>query len=255
MKTNRYIIPVILLALLVSCSLNNEVGIAEDNSSVLFNIVSNGAKQKLYLYRTANVNETINRREISGEGYGKFAIKNANIILKNSNLSFPHFVLEDDSTYYEKGYCYVNSTSLNILPNQEYLLEINFDDETIFGETTTPGDFKIIYPKNNVIIKAKDDEYNVSFRVNWSKSNNAKGYIITITSMKLYGSSYSFITGDTTFQIKRYMSWGKYKLEVLAYDKNFHKYIVEEYNQSGLENAYGYFGSSVLRSINFTVVY
>ncbi len=255
MKTNKQIISVLFLALFISCSLNNEVGIAEYNSSVIFNIVSNGAKQKLYLYRTANVNERIDRREISREGYGKFFIKDANIILKNSSFTYSDFLLEEDSTYSEKCFCYANSSSLNILPNQEYLLEINFNDETVFGKTTTPGNYEIISPKNNAIIKATDDEYNVTIDVSWRKSNNAKGYIITINKKKLYGNSYSFITNDTTYNIKKNMSWGNYRLEVLAYDENFNKYLVEEYNRSGLENAYGYFGSSVMRSIDFTVVY
>jgi len=255
MRTNKYIIPVIFLALLVSCSLNNEVGIAENNNSVIFNIVSNRDKQKLYLYHTANVNERIDRREISGEGYGKFFIKDANIVLRNSSFTYSDFLLEEDSTYSEKGFCYANSSSLNILPNQKYSLEINFNDETVFGETTTPGNYEIISPKNNTIIKATGDENNVALDISWNNSNNAKGYIITIIEKKMYGNRYSFITSDTTYNIKANMSWGNYRLEILAYDENFHKYIVEEYNRSGLENAYGYFGSSVMKTVDFTVVY
>ncbi|MCF6270735.1 MAG: hypothetical protein L3J41_13555 [Melioribacteraceae bacterium] len=247
---------------LFSCTLNNEPGKAENESSVIFNLTANKSVQELHLYRTADLEEerepaTYDSLVFRMESYAPFFIKDAYIQIESDSLNYHNFiVVKDEYGGFNNGFKYIDSDTISILPDTKYSLLIEYDGIKIRGETITPGNFTIISPKNNAVIKRTNDEKNVSFKIELSKSNNAKGYLITIVETDVaYDNSTSYIAEDTTFYLKTHMSWGNYRLEVMAYDKNFHNYIIEEYYQSGLENAYGYFGSSVLKSIDFKVKY
>lgn len=250
----------VAITFLYSCTLNNEPGKAENESSVLFNLVANKSDQKLYLYRTAKLGEEASRYidslDLKLTSYSDFFIKNAEVKLEGNDLYYNDFVVveDDDFSYFEKGFQYINNDLLEILPSTKYNLLINYDGINIKGETTTPGDFKIISPENYARITESDDENNVSFNIRWNKSKNAKGYFIKIVDKSsMHNNRYSFITADTTYNFKQSMHSGAYMLEILAYDENIDNYLIKGYNKSGLENAYGYFGSSVLKSIDFTV--
>lgn len=255
----KLVILITAMTFLFSCTLNNEPGKTENESSVIFILVANKNVQKFHLYRTVDLEDNA-RRYIDSIyyqviNYSEFFIKNAKVQLESNDLYYDDFVVAEDEEFSsnQKGFQYINNDALVILPSTKYNLSINYDGINIKGETTTPDDFEIRSPKENAIMRT-NAEGNIAFDINLSKSNNAKGYIITIVELdKLYYNSYSFITSDTTYSYRQNMSRGNYRLEILAYDENIDNYLNKDYFKSGLENAYGYFGSSVLKSINFKV--
>lgn len=249
----KLVILITAMTFWVSCTLNNEPGKAENESSVIFNLVANKNIQKFYLYRTVDLEDNA-RGYHRGINYSEFFIKNAEVQLEGNDLYYNDFVVveDDEFSHNKKGFQYRTNDSLAILPRTKYNLLINYDGIEINGRTTTPGDFEIWAPKDNAIIKRTNAEENVAFDINWNKSNNAKGYIITRVDLDdLY--SRSFITADTTYYYSGNMVPGNYRLEILAYDENIDNYLNKDYYKSGLENAYGYFGSSVLKSVEFEV--
>ncbi len=147
----------ICIIFLFSCSLNNELGNAKNKYSVIFNLTANDSIQRIYFYRTAEVNEDTKTYSDSinyfTESYDQFFIKDANVQLESNKLTYTSFdVVKDYYSTPDKGFKYINLDVLTILPDTKYSLFIEYKDENIFGTTTTPGNFEILSPSNNKMV-------------------------------------------------------------------------------------------------------
>ncbi len=243
------------LFLIISCEPLNSPGEPEYNYSILFNLIANKKNQEIFIYKVVTGDEQLSYK------LEKYFVKNAQILIGNKNWNYKHFSLIRENTYFNqsKGFHYRNIDSLELLPNSNYNLEVNINGNIIKGTTTTPEDFEIISPKNGSILTYKGRKsQNKKIKIIWNKSGSAKGYIIKTFysySIEFNDSLYnissvnSYITKDTTLSFNTLLQGkGILKLEVQAFDKNYYNHIIEKIPSVGIKGAYGYFGSSILKT-------
>ncbi|MBN1408890.1 MAG: hypothetical protein JW956_13920, partial [Calditrichaceae bacterium] len=198
-----------------------------------------------------------------------FFVDNANIELFNGELFYNNFIIKELPSYpgdFSKGYYYTNNDAIIFQPNTYYELKINIDGKIISGSTITPGDFEILTPAPNSIVNIKDLQTENKLLIKWTKSSTAwgytgkiiKDYLIMLPDTSYYGSrELSFITTDTSFVIENaniLSSEGHLEISISAFDENFYHHHIEMYPEAGVEGAYGYLGSSVLKSVNLSII-
>ncbi len=221
-----------------------------DNYSVLAYITSDFAKQKVYVYRTV----PLNSKDSSDYIYDKAEVS------VTGNSTSEKFTYYDDN-FYDKYY--IDSTS-NFKPGEKYYLNIKTETETITGETTLPGDFEINSHKNYQEITA---DKTIKLDMKWTKSNDSYAYILNlrfpITSpspeASYYFINYSYITYDTTFYYNNSAfltlldTSQSIIVSVTAVDKNFYQHHFEQYNSTGINKGYGYFGSGTVKTVKLKI--
>lgn len=258
MKNLIKYLSIILLVFTYSCELTNVPKSKKQSHSLLFNLVVGQENQKFYVYRVVESEDVyasyIEKKE------DRYFEKNANITLHNSNINFSSFGVQDTGSF-KRSFYYSSTEPLELFANTKYDISITINDTNITGETITPGNFNIISPTSNSTIKLNLSKEEKELNIKWEKSNSAEGYIIktlhkymqqnwndtTIYTERI--SKDSFVTRDTSFNFVSYLHKGSITIDILAYDKNYHNHFVEFMQSSGVEGGYGYFGSSVLKTV------
>ncbi len=226
------------------------------SESVLFNLVVGKENQELYIYKIVTNNEP----EYYKFSPDNFFLKNADIILFNEKMNFSSFFVKDlsnnNANYWERKLYYTNSKKLELYPNTNYKIDILIDNKHIIGSTTTPSDFNIIFPTSNSTFKLKDIRNGKGLEIKWEKSDSAMGYIGKVFIHKGKGTiakDRQFVTQDTVYIYNDIYTTGKAEINILAYDKNYHEHFNQFLQSAGIEGAYGYFGSSVLKSVTVNI--
>jgi hypothetical protein len=157
-----------------------------------------------------------------------------------------------------------------IYEGNTYWLEVKVIDkkypdfETIIKDSTTvPGNFEIIYPQHNSRVESSPN-----LRLQWTKSQSAKGYrIIATTPMSPYKIFDTAISANNlALDVPLFFKEkGKYHLQIWSIDNNYLDYLSQrlegqrvnrthlfDYGQMNL-SALVVFGSRVMRSVEFTV--
>lgn len=263
MKINllKYILIALTMILTLGCDSPNLPNRIEYKHNVLINLTVNESNQEFYIYNTFEYSDR------SIEGYyieiRDLFVNNASISINTNDFSFNNFVIREAPTklnYYSKGFYYTNAQELLLFPNREYFLEIVIDNKIISGKTTTPGDFAILEPKDNTIIQ--HTSINGDFIVKWSQSKSAYGYICKIfqegelifpdSTYNSYSKDYTKYSKDTLLVLQN-LKPGTTEINIFAFDENYYNHTFGEVLSVGIEGAYGYFGSSVKKSVSFYV--
>jgi hypothetical protein len=224
-------------------------------------LVAHQNKQYVYVYRTASLAEqpiySFGRPGDTGN-YVNFFIKNADIkVIDSDSATYQfqyHFTALSngfiDSVYYS------NIRDFNIQPNSRYFFDVYLNGDVILGETHTPGDFDIIYPINDQISNLSNGEYVAD--VIWTNSLNSLGYIIQLT---MYSHSlqntpvkdlYTYTVFDTLFSQQIPIRGDKPDscvIDIYSFDINYYNHKYENVESSGISGAYGFFGSSILKTV------
>ncbi len=242
--------------LLYGCQQPNDIGDIEFSNSILFNLIVNQKEQEIYIYRS-----TLNNNSNDFENFPEYFVDNAIISLDGNNFSYNKFKIANahQSGFLSKGNFYTNTEDFILVPKTSYSIAISINDLNITGSTHSPDDFEILSPKQNAIVNLQSIFNEAKLHLSWSKSSSAKGYIGKV--IQPYLATYpdtsfmsvresSFITQDTSF----IFSAGGYRkgdaeIIILAYDQNLHNHYFENIPSAGVEGAYGYFGSSVLKKV------
>lgn len=249
------------MILTLGCDSPNLPNRIEYKHNVLINLTVNESNQEFYIYNTFEYSDRNN------EGHyieiRDLFVNNASISINTNDFSFNNFVIREAPTklgIYSKGFFYTNDQELLLFPNREYFLEIVIDNRIIYGTTTTPGDFDILEPKDNSIIQYTS--INGDFIVKWSQSKSAYGYICKIfqedelifpdSSYLIYSRDYSKYSKDTLFVLQN-LRPGTTEISIFAFDENYYNHTFGKTLSVGLEGAYGYFGSSVKKTVSFVV--
>jgi hypothetical protein len=263
MKINllKYVLAAITTILTLGCDSPNLPNRIEYKHNALINLTVNESNQEFYIYNTFDYSDR--------NSEGKYIelrdlfVNNASISINTNDFSFNNFVIKEAPikfNYYSKGFYYTNDQELLLLPNKKYFLEIVIDNEIIYGTTTTPGDFDILEPKDNSIIK--ETSINGDFIVKWSQSKSAFGYICKIfqegelifpdSSYYSYSKDYTKYSKDTLFVLQK-LKPGTTEINIFAFDENYYNHTFGENLSVGVDGAYGYFGSSVKKGVSVYV--
>jgi hypothetical protein len=181
----------------------------------------------------------------------------AKISIINGEEIFNDFKIEyADST--KRNKYYTNDGNLFIEPNTVYSIIIESNGQTINGNLKTIGDFEILSIDKNDY----EEEWQSIINIKWKHCENAVFYIIKINYF------YSYIFPEDTLEGLRgeYLEMFKPDIlksaysreinitkpdsltaEVEAYDQNGYDYYIKKIKKVGIENAYGYLGSSTIR--------
>ncbi len=244
---------------LESCENLNDPGKIKFKNSVLFNLTTGNSKQKIYIYNTYPVNYSFEDPP-PFINYDKFIAENAKIKIINENSEYSNFELVQEDTIFTKRY-YTNASELIIRPNQKYSIEVESNGQVIRGSTITIGSFEILS-----VEKVAGSSYNIS----WDKCPGTMFYQLNIIyffkDSIIYGGTRILatlsrndnyiITTDTLFNVN-YLSKivsidsksDSMYITVGAYDLNTYKYFFEGIDKLNIENAYGYIGSSTVKSV------
>jgi len=166
------------------------------------------------------------------------------------------------------GSMYISRSQIWAISGQSYRLLVKTKEETITGETLVPNDFSILAPSGGDKLRVVNGK--LSFIIAWTKSENAKGYIVKVTISYAISlgdgvtrksqDSYFIDTQDTTYTFSAIAPGAPAQLdscsiEVLAYDKNYYSYKHLNAESSGISGGYGYFASSVLKTVKVAFIY
>jgi hypothetical protein len=252
----------LLISLIIfgSCDYLNSPSEIQYDNTVLFNLSVNEEKQEIYIYHT--INQSI-EDTLSGHIRLKdIFVHNAEITIYSISDIYGNFIIEEAPVKYNysKGFFYSNNHEINLTPNTQYSLEIKLENDLISGETTTPGSFDILEPKHNSTITLNSSDRELL--IWWTVSNYAMGYLCEIihehtvtypdSSLKSFTNNYNFYSRDTLLNFSG-LRLGTYTIDVYAIDENYYNHLKEDLNSSGLKGAYGYFGSSIKKSVSFYV--
>jgi len=256
---NRFPISLILITVvsLVGCVKISDPAVEKYNYSLLGELCVNEKHQKLYLFTSVFPNSKVNRPSIPEYYYPDLIAENAKIIISDGVNSWRDFDLLtfisplNDLEY--KKY-YTNKFNMNLRFNQKYSISINICDQTIFAETTTPGNFSFcdfeyvnyLNVENSKLIKLK-----------WTKSLNASYY--KVFTKIFYGlnnrnivNEYEQVLFDTTsFDFKFLSFYDSVQVKVKAFDKNSFDFNYKDCEVVNIKGAYGYLGASVQKQIVF----
>lgn len=148
-----------------------------------------------------------------------------------------------DTTYsrYIKWY-------MDIQPGTTYYLEVSKQGlDTLFGETTVPGEFEFINPWNDTIT--------LEDTVIFSRSNGSFVYYCIFTSAESYESDEFWLKPDTLDSLVKIrvgdyignLPTGNCRILVTAFDRNYYKYTFEpddSLRQAGVTGGLGLCGSA-----------
>lgn len=252
----NYIVTLFIgLYFIFGCEFNNGPQNKKYTHSLLFNLVVNETRQEFYIYKIVK-DEDVN--DFEGKSPDIYFEKGANIILYNSDLNYNSFVLKKLSNTYTtaRNLFYSNSESLKLNTNTKYNIDISINGNIITGSTTTPSDFNIITPTPNSTFRLNDLRNGAGINIKWEKSSSAKGYIGKIFIHKGnndISKESPFITLDTTFNWNESSSTGKAVINIYAFDKNYYKHFIDLSQSAGIKGAYGYFGSSIKKSVTVNI--
>lgn len=253
-----------LLVLMVSgCENLNDPGPTEFNNSLQFNLVVNsGEEQSLFIYRTAQLSERTDRNqyltdawaEVYDKRFDYLFVQDAGIYLSGPNSDSVQFTIKTDSVYRNK---YVSPGNFKPEVLKEYVLSVKANNQQFTGRTLTPGNFNILAPKEGQTYSGTGHSYDLN--ILWTSSPRAAGYIVKIVPLTKSSSKwdntilYSDVRTDTSFNYQYDLYYKPFidscKIEIYAFDKNYYAHVHGKDDCTGLSGAYGFFGSSVLKSI------
>ncbi|MBK7104325.1 MAG: hypothetical protein IPH62_03480 [Ignavibacteriae bacterium] len=258
----NYLLKLLLFLLLFTfgCEIPNEYLNKKFQYSLIFNLTVNQENQEFYIYRLVD-----DELEFESGSPDRYFERSANILLNNDELSFNSFIVKKipNNSIFSRTLSYTNSNELILKPSTNYKINVSVNDIIITGNTKTPADFNIISPANNSTIKLTDLQNEGSIIIKWQKSLTAKGYIGQI-SQHFYREwqdttyealeNFEFIIQDTTFIYTDFInSTGTMEINIFAYDENYHNHFIEKIEPTGVEGGYGYFVSSVKKSIKINI--
>lgn len=245
----------------ISCEKVTEPSLKIMKYSILFNLTLNVEKQKVYIFRSLDRNETIIRNynggNITAEVMAYF-VENANLsIIDNSDQEYP-FNFFSDTT---KEKYYTPESQLSLTEFGTYFLKCVIDGYLINGFTNIPGNFDIIFPTNNQKIFLND--YAEKLNIKWEESELARGYIINFIIHHFYDyegqvlefkKELVFITSKNEIAIPTIdLISGTVDIEIIAIDVNYFEHLLGINDSAGLEGSYGVFGSSVLKKVSISI--
>lgn len=249
MRTKIKILMSLFVVLNFSCENLSDPGEIEIRNSVFINLMIN-SKQKFFIYKTIDF-KTPTDFGYQLSDFDKYFVDDAIISLSDSLNTYENFIIERDSSDVR---FYTLAQSENFRTDTKYSLSINSNGQNISGSTFTPGDFNIISPLDNEVISFSGNKFNIG--IEWSKSKNAKGYVVNI-SYQYYDEYFNrYLQGslgeiifDTSYTYSSFAAPSDSVLIlIMAFDENYYNHIFEGIDKSGINGAYGYFGSSVLQS-------
>lgn len=238
-----------LILLFTSCyDLPTNTKMFKREISIIGILDTSNQSQKIYAYYTSKPDENTE------------SIQNALVQVYNNNQNI-NFHLYKDTLDYPIFFFSDRPETLHVIPEIKYHLKLATDEgDSVTGETTVPGMFKISTPVSNSSIKISR-----SLLIEWSKSKSAYGYIINLINPPteyppgsghlIYHSPECFQTNDTTYTIYRDYGFkkGKYAAKVMAYDENYHYHHAEGISSCGVFGGYGVFASAVIDSVSFSI--
>ncbi|HEX2866175.1 MAG TPA: hypothetical protein VHO03_03990 [Ignavibacteriales bacterium] len=167
----------------------------------------------------------------------------------------------------EDGIASYSSGKNTFSPGHSYFLEVKTKLGTAYGSTRLPGDFNITsHPETDTIYIPNNSFIEVELK--WTRSNGAFGYIIEQDNIRKFeysgdtlsgGSSGSSFTFSNTIKIGVSKNLigntiiNKTVITVIAFDKNYYDHHFNYSNSAGLNGAYGYFGSGVVKRVTFFI--
>ncbi|MGB9773305.1 MAG: DUF4249 family protein [Bacteroidota bacterium] len=224
--------------------------------SVLFNLIANRGTQECFVSRTTGLcGRSIDVSEPDAEVS----------VTDPEGHAYPFKARIDTLAPDLIGSIYVSTSPIWVAPGQSYRLSVKTKEEIITGETVVPEDFSILAPSGSDKFRVVNGT--LRFIIAWTKSENAKGYVVKVTISYItswgdaapHKSRYSYFidTQDTTwtFSTTAPAQSDSCSIEVLAYDKNYYNYKHLNAQSSGISGGYGYFASSVLKSVKVGIVY
>lgn len=160
--------------------------------------------------------------------------------------------------YYNEFYLetYMNRT-LRCQPGKKYVVNVKTEFGEITGTTEFPGDFEILNYRDGDSVSWVNNEINIELE--WTKSENAYGYIITSRLEYKGWRGYIFSHSRTQFALQnkckikyehRDDEYLGLKITISAYDRNYHLHHFDQYDAAGVEGGYGYLGSATVKSLN-----
>lgn len=269
MRLIRKILSLLFISLIfVSCENLNEPGELKYHNSLLFNLFVNKNEQQIYIYNTLKPDDFGKTQLFSGSYFAEHIVERAKIKIYSDNQLYSNFEIKeivlDDIGMTNKYYTNLNKMKLS--PNTIYNLEIESNNEIIKGRTLTPGDFNILnYNSRNFIVSDSQQQINIE----WDKSNNSKFYKVNLytayTSSRInnndtivikigfdYIREFKIIYDEKrTYDFQFDPVFDSVKVEVVAFDENYYDHITTDEENTGIENAYGYFGSAVIKEVIF----
>lgn len=234
-------------------------------ASVLCQFTTSQARQSVFLYRTMDIHDEGSSffypfPEFQSSRYASYFIENATVFVTDAHGRRHDFHLRIDSSYGAVSKSYVNVDSFAVQPEASYSLSVRTGDVIVEGQTTLPGDFRIVSPDPGRTYATTDGELQLD--LSWTRSKNAFGYVasVIIARRVLIGSPYrerhSYIAFDTVYSPAsrfRVSSADTCFVEVLSFDVNYYNHKFRGVPNSGVTGAYGYVGSSVLQSMRVRV--
>ncbi len=222
--------------------------------SLLCNLTLNNKEQKLYLYNIVSLNENAYPLFLL-QDYDKYFAENAVININLEGQTLNNFLLKRDTNNVR----YYGCDNLKLKPGEKYNLEVRIGNQLINGSTTIPEDFQIISPTENQNIYFSNYEFTIDIK--WKGNKTIYGYILFITypfyltGTNSYHTSYfNKVVFDSSYEFKdTYLPSDKVTINLLGFDKNYYEHIFKGKESSGIKGAYGYFGSSILKTVKVIV--
>jgi hypothetical protein len=250
-----------------SCENLNDPGKMEFGNSVLLNLKTGDTTQQFLIYNTLPLSFQFKDPPPFNSVDDAFA-ENASITISDGSSIYNQFEINYTDSF-KTLRCYTNSKELFIEPEKEYAIKIESNGEIITGNILTISDFEILE-----IISINGEEGNKNLDVSWSRCKGAKYYIIkticylwdsVITSynngewvwelVNISQSNLQVIDPDTIINTDNNYSAeiripGRSDtviVEIAGYDINTYNYYIRKIKKVGIENAYGYLGSSTIK--------
>ena len=246
------LISIASILLFSSCENLSDPGQPEYNYSLFFNLKANSDKQKFYIYNIAPLDEY-------QSGYlpefDKYFVTDAEIQIESDGIIYSDFFVETDS----QGVRYFTNNNIVIYPGIEYHLNVVIAEDIITGTTFVPSDFELTYPAENQTIHFINNKLEVDYT--WTKSSNSFGYLLNVLYPFLYnGTPFNdnYILDQTVFDTTYFFDSIFEPVDtvyttIAAFDGNYYNHLFEGKASSGIEGAYGYFGSSVYKRLKFII--
>jgi hypothetical protein len=120
-----------------------------------------------------------------------------------------------------------------------------------------PDNFQLLNPTENQTFNYNNKGI-VEIPIEWTQSIGSYGYIVNVIYTNNSDVIFSNTLTYTTYTFIQDYEWtsyrtGQIKIEVLAFDKNYFDHVLRKKPSAGIEGAYGYFGSSILKSVTVNI--
>lgn len=236
-----------------TCENLSDPGQPEYNYSLFFNLKANSDKQKFYIYNIAPLDG--NQPGYLLKDFDTYFTTGAEITIESDGIIYSDFLVETDS----QDIRYYTNNNLIIHPGKEYHLKVIIADDIITGSTLAPEDFELIYPLENQVIHFTNNNLEVNYA--WTKSSNSFGYLLNVLYPFLYnGTPFNdnYFLDQTVFDTTYFLNSTFEPVDtvfttIAAFDGNYYNHLFKGKASSGIEGAYGYFGSSVYKKLKFIV--